>query len=119
MNSFLLDDKCEAIIVDNGNGLKTLKLGCGTPVYSQLVKLKLLTFKRSAEYEPADLIDWQMYLANPVLGAVLGTQVISAISSVSGVESVDLSNATYTLNPSPSLKGICFTVNCEKCTVSL
>ena len=119
MNSILLDDLCEATVVDNSNGLKTLEFGCGTPIYSQLVKLKLLTFKQYKEYEFADAIDWINFIENPILGSVLGTQISALIGSSTGVESVDLSGAEYSLGPSPRLSGICFTVECEKCVISL
>lgn len=119
MNSILLNDQCEAIIVDNDNSLKTLKFGCGTPIYSQLVKLKLLTFKQYKEYEFPQAINWISFIENPELGVVLGTQISDLIGSSIGVESVDLSSAEYSLNPSPRLSGICFTVECETCTINL
>ena len=119
MNSILLNDLCEGIVIDNDNSLKTLQFGCGTPIYSQLVKLKLLTFKQYKEYEFPDAINWFTFIENPDLGVVLGTQVSALIGNSAGVESVDLSGAEYSLNPSPRLSGVCFTVECEQCVINL
>ena len=119
MKSLLLDDTNSPIVVDTDAGLKTLKTACGTAIYSQTVKMKVLTLKRNQEYEPTGLIDWIMFMENKSLIPVLGTQLSALIGNSAGVQSVDLSKATISTDNGLSISGICFTIDCEVCTLNI
>lgn len=122
MISFKLDSSYDVIPTDNENGYKTLSVATFPESISQLVPLIIYTDRKGRPYEPEFAIDWSLYLGENLdtidenLLNLFSTQLSALISSINGIENVNLSQATID-ERTLELSNVCFTINCNEYTL--